>query len=83
MMIEAIQPFNIHKDNIGFFQFIKTPLFQIGILLMSFSISMMVYGIEFLYQHFFHLKFDLIIYLSILFGRISGGMIGLDGSRVF
>ncbi len=29
----TIKPFNIYKDNIDYFQFIKIPLFQIGILL--------------------------------------------------
>jgi len=74
----------LNQMNGKIFQFFKTPklvYYPLGLIVHNFAVSAIAYGMSFLPWKIFHLEYDSIVMLGLLFGFIAGGMIGKDWLR--
>lgn len=67
--------------NLQFFTTPKLVYYPLGLIMHSFSVSAIAYGMSFLPWRIFHLEYDSIVMLGLLFGSIAGGMLGKDWLR--
>ncbi|MFX1411967.1 MAG: hypothetical protein ACFFA6_16595 [Promethearchaeota archaeon] len=73
----------VTRESVNFFKFSKVLYYPFGILLNSFSISVIIHGTYFLPEEIFNLEQETVVLLGCICCFIAGGMIGRDWYRLF